>query len=42
MARALKAYLVLYNASCMLGWAYSLVLALQSLAATGGDLTKVA
>jgi len=33
-------YLVLYNASCMLGWAASLVLALQCLAA-GGALTQV-
>ena len=38
---ALSAYLVLYNASCMLGWASALVLAVQSLLATGGDLTQV-
>ena len=38
---ALSAYLVAYNAACMLGWAGGLALAVQSLAATGGDLTKV-
>ena len=41
MGSALTGYLVLYNASCMLGWASAFVLAVQSLAATGGDLTQV-
>ena len=41
MGAALKSYLVLYNAACMLGWASALALAVQSLLATGGDLTKV-
>ena len=38
---ALKGYLVLYNAACMTGWGYGLVLAVQSLMATGGDLAQV-
>ena len=33
-------YLVLYNFACMCGWGGGLVLAGQSLIATGGDLTK--
>ena len=34
-------YLILYNLGCMLGWAYALFLAAETLQATGGDLTKV-
>jgi very-long-chain (3R)-3-hydroxyacyl-CoA dehydratase len=36
-----SAYLALYNLACMCGWGYALVLAGQSLAKTGGDLSKV-
>ena len=30
-----------YNLGCMLGWGYGLILAIGSLVATEGDLTKV-
>ena len=41
MAGLVKAYLVCYNAACMAGWAWALVLAVQSLISSGGDLTTV-
>ena len=41
ITNATSAYLALYNLACMCGWGYALVLAGQSLAKTGGDLSKV-
>ena len=35
MAKAIQAYLVLYNASCLVGWAYALY---QALTVLGGDV----
>jgi len=36
-----KMYLISYNLACMLGWAFALVLATDSLLSSGGDLRKV-